>query len=136
MQLGQQPLAAHLVAALVEDHALDVPRARNLARPKRADEHIPSPFRELVACIEGHPRRRDRGYPEHDRLLHAFTKWHFRLPRSLIRAPEAHERPAVVAARKDDVDLVSAIRALLGLPDGAGLRMKDETLLIAMSERV
>ena len=58
-----------------------------------------------------------------------------RVPRALIRAPQAHERPAVVAAGHEHVDLVAAVRAVLALPDLTRAGMHGEPERRAVTER-
>ena len=58
------------------------------------------------------------------------------LPRPGIGAPVAHERPAVVRARLQDVDFVAAVRPVLVQPHLAGARMHRQAERAAMAERV
>src|SRR5262245_16994201 len=53
-----------------------------------------------------------------------------------ILAPETDDRPAVVASRLDDVDLVATVGPVLVVPELSGLRMHDERERVAVSERV
>ena len=53
----------------------------------------------------------------------------------VVVAAEAGRRPAVVASRQDDVDLVAAVRPVLGVEHGAGGRVHGEAELIAMPHR-
>ena len=110
--------------------------ARNLASAHRADEHVALPLRELAARVERHPRDRDRGRPVDDRILEALARETLRLPWAWIRAAEAHERPAVVCAGFQHVDLVAAVRSVLVLPDRAGGGMHREPERAAVPERV
>ena len=102
-------------------------RTGNLAGAQRPDKDIALPLRQLVARVERHPRHGDRRHPEHD--------WHFEalvsrglavLPRSRIRAAVAHDRPAVVRAGLQDVDLVAAVGAVLVLPHLASAGMHGQ----------
>src|SRR5258705_5608890 len=97
--------------------------AWNLAGAHAADKDVALPFREAVARIKRHAGDSDRRHPEHYRRLEAFMRGLLRLPRALVRATEAHNRPAVVASGPDDVDLVAAIGSVLVLPHLTGARM-------------
>jgi hypothetical protein len=55
--------------------------------------------------------------------------------RAGIVASEADEGPAVVAAGRDDVDFIAAVRSVLVVPDRAGVGMDDEGEGVAMPER-
>ena len=82
----------------------------------------PFHFAQLVAGVDRQARGRDRRHPVDDGVLEAFAREAFRLPRPRIRAARADERPAVVRAGLQDVDLVAAVRAVLALPELAGRR--------------
>jgi hypothetical protein len=56
--------------------------------------------------------------------------------RARVVASEAHDRPSVIAAPQDDVDLVTPIGAVLVVPERAGLGMDDEAERIAMPQGV
>src|SRR5437867_4085183 len=102
-------------------------RARNLARTQAAHEHVALPFRKLVACVESHAGESDRRHPEDKGLLEAFVRDSFGLPWSLVRAAEAHDRPAVVASGADDVDFIAAVGSVLVFPHLAGSRMNRKS---------
>src|SRR5436190_19255602 len=131
MQILEQAFAPQLLELVVEHDARESPGARDLADTRAADEQVAAPGRELVTRIHGEPRRRDRRQPHHDRLLDAFAERHGRDSRAVVVASEAPLRPAVVAARQDQVDLVAAVRAVLGGQHYAA-GMHDETELVAM----
>src|SRR5262245_298804 len=132
----EQRLAAGLFHGGVEHDALDATGAWDLAVAHAADEQISLPLREPVGRVEAHARRRYRRHEVDDRRHHAFELKALGLIRPGVRAAETHERPAVVAARLDDVDLIAAVRAHLGLPDRFRWLVPDETLGRAMAERV
>src|SRR6185503_2162569 len=102
---------------LIEQDAIELARARDLARAQAADEHVTLPRGQLVAGVEREARDRDRRSPIDDRRLEALVRRQLRLPRAGIRAAVAHERPAVVLAGANDVELVAAVRPVLALPD-------------------
>ena len=112
-----------------------VPRARDLAHAHAADEQVAFPLRQLAARVERHAGDRDRRRPVHDGIDEALARETFRLPRPRVRAPQAHERPAVVAAGLQHVDLVAAVRAVLVLPDLARARMHRDSHAVAMAQR-
>ena len=72
MQLGEHRFAPQLLLLVIEHHPLQVPRAGNLARTHSSHEHVPLPARKLVPRIDRHPRRRNRGNPEHHREFPSF----------------------------------------------------------------
>ena len=74
------------------------PGADDLAGAQAADEHVAFPFRQAVAGVERQARNRDRRHPVDDRIDEAVALELLRVPRALVRASQAHERPAVVAA--------------------------------------
>src|SRR5690606_12800672 len=123
---------------LVEQDALELPCARNLAVAHAADEHVALPFREPVAGIEREAGRRDRRHPEHARRLETVVRRvvAFVLPRPRIRPAEAHDRPAVVRAGPEHVELVAAVRAHLELTELARGRMNGEPERAAVAERI
>src|SRR5262245_17354731 len=123
---AQQPfLAAERLAA-------DLDAQQHLAL-ERADEQVAAPSRKHVAVIEGHAGWRDRRRPVPQRLLHAvFVRALVDLGAVVVYAVADH-RPAVVQALLDQVDLVAALRAVLVLPQLAGLRMEDEALRVAVA---
>src|SRR5688572_5222917 len=135
-QIHEQHLTAQLFPVVVEANALEMSRARDLAHAHAADERVALPIRELVARVDREARGCDRRHPVDDRILESFARKPFRLPRAGIRAARADERPAVVHAGLQYVDLVAAVRALLALPELARRRMHDETLRAAMPERI
>src|SRR5690606_20021959 len=76
-----------------------------------------------------------RRHPEHDRVLDTVGAELLRLPRAAVIAAEADHRPAVVAARDQQVDLVASVRPHLDLVDRAGRRMHGEAGRRSMAER-
>src|SRR5690606_30298168 len=111
---------ANLFHVLIEDDALNLPRARNLAEAYAADEQIPGPPGDPGARVEGHARGRDRRHEVDDRRDHALELEALGLIGTCVGTAETDERPAVVAPGLDDVDLVAAVRPHLALPDRAG----------------
>ena len=95
--------------------------SRNRACPlKRADQGTRLPLREQVAPVEGQGRRRDHRIPVVARLLHAglLDDRVADLRAGVVDAVHDH-RPAVVLALLDDVQLVTAARAVLHFPQPA-----------------
>src|SRR5262245_66482682 len=111
-----------------------MPRAGDLTKPHRAYEEIALPGRKTLAGVERHARRSNRGDPDEQRILHAFLRRSLRDARPLVRPAPAHARPAVVPARKKNVDFVAAVRAVFVLPDRPGLRMQSQSQLIPMTQ--
>src|SRR6185295_8653464 len=128
VKIDEQRLAPQLLHLLVEQDAIEMARAGNLALAQPADEHVTFPLRELVAGVEREARDRDRGRPVDHRRLVAVVRGHLVVERARIVAAIAHDRPAVILASLDDVELVAAVRAVLGLPELArhGMHCKAE----------
>ena len=96
----------------------------------------PFHFGSLLAGVERHAGQRNGRHPVDDRRFEAFLRKRRRLPRSRVAAAEAHDRPAVVGARLQDVDFVAAVRSHFVLPHLAGRRMHGEAERVAVAERV
>src|SRR5262249_53987865 len=77
----------------------------------------------------------DRWDPQNQRLLDAGRQWNIRDPRAFIAPAETELRPAIVASRRDDVDLVATVWSVLGRQDGAGRFMNRQAELIAVPVR-
>ena len=136
LEIREQHLATHFLAAFVQHNSLEMPGAGDLTHPKRADENIVFPVGELRARVERDAGDRDGWDPDDDRFLHALHLGLVGDARSLIRAAISHRRPAVVSSAADDIQFVAAVRAILVLPDFAGFGMHKQSKLVAMSERV
>src|SRR5260221_13931288 len=108
--------------------------ARDVALPHAASENVPLPLWETIASIEGQPRRRDCRHPEHQRRLHSFLPRPVVHARAKIETAEADDRPPIVLAGLEDVDLLPAVRTLLRFPDGAGIGGHGEPPRVAMPE--
>src|SRR5690606_571550 len=76
---------------------------------------------ELVARVDHQARRGDRRHPVAPGLLYPRTRGRRvnRLPLRRVVDAVAVDRPAVVGALLDQVELVAALRAVLTLPDVA-----------------
>ena len=111
--------------------------ARQLLARQPAHEHRAPPLCEAVARVDHQSRRGDRGHPVVHGRLHPLALGAHVDPRSApVVDPVAHDRPAVVPARQDQVDLVSALRAVLVEPEVAGLGMEREALRVAVAVAV
>src|SRR5206468_4564206 len=135
-QFAEQRFATQFFGVGVEDDTFEVAGPRDLAGAHRADEDVALPAWKAIAGVNGQARSCDRRNPRDERRLQAFSSGMFGNARTSIVAPVAHERPTVVAARQDDVDLVAAVRTVLAVPYHARLRMDDERQSVAMAERV
>src|SRR5690606_34416252 len=125
-----------LLPLLVEYDALKLPGPRYLAFAQAADEHAALPPGEDVAGVERHPGDRDRRYPEDQRRFRALERRVRRDDLPGIGASVADERPTVVRAGLQHINLVAAIRALLGDPKLTGPRVRHDAVAVAMPERV
>src|SRR6202044_1211522 len=95
---------------------------------QRTDEQIAFPFRKQVARVEHHAGRRDGWHPEIDRLIDAFHAVHavahrhvlasVSPPRVVLRTVR-YVGPAVVVTGSNNVDLVAALRSMIGGPQFA-----------------
>src|SRR6187549_2963955 len=101
---------------------------------QRAEERVVLPALELVAGVENETRRADRRHPEHPRVVHARLRPRNRRPG--VVATGRGERPAVVVARLEDVDLVAAERPDLGFPELTGHGVVREAVYVAVAEGV
>src|SRR5262245_55070546 len=63
VQVTQQRLATQLFHVVVEEHAIELARAGNLALAQAADEEVALPLRQLVARVEREPRYGNRRHP-------------------------------------------------------------------------
>src|SRR4029450_4928284 len=92
---------------------------------------------KLVAGVEDHSGDRDRGLVERERFFHArcrrgrlFVWW--QKPGSnagrvgRVCTAVGDDWPTVVQASLDDVDLVATLRAVIGLPQIAGLGVNGQ----------
>src|ERR1700730_3111162 len=111
-------------------------RSRNFALPHPAHEQVVLPRRKLVAGVERQPRWRNRRHPEDGRLLHPILVHLLVDARAQIEPAEADERPAVVLAWLEDVDLIATVRAILALPYLSGHRVNRQAQHVAMAHRI
>src|SRR5688500_7446558 len=133
VQLHEHRFAAGGQRLRVDDDALDV-LARSVAH--RADERMALPCGEFVAVVERQTRYRDSRYPEHDGLLEPRGRAPLADDGAVVIASERHSRPSVVLPRLNTIQLVAALRPLLGGPELARARMECKAERIAMTERV
>src|SRR5690606_1511877 len=108
---------------IVEHDALDVTGPARPPFHHRAHERAASPLREAVAGVKREPRDCDRRHPIEKRRLEPLARRLLADRRAVVVLAVRYERPAAVSARENHVDLVPAERAVLVLPDRAGLRM-------------
>src|SRR5688572_5624753 len=133
-QVAEQRLATQLFVVLVNQDSIEPAGAGNLPVAHAADEDVALPLGQTIAGIEGDARHGNRGHPVDDRVADSFLRER-PLPRTAVGAAEADERPAVVGAGHEDVDLVSAVWSVLDLPDGAGDRVPGHSQEGAMAHR-
>src|SRR5690606_2520299 len=94
---------------------VDDDAAQFLSR-QRGDEEVVFPSRETVARVEIDAADGERGCPVNDRRLHAFAGGFGGDGRAVVIHAVGDDRPAVVAAGLDAIELVAAARAVLGGP--------------------
>src|SRR5690606_5246005 len=109
---------------------------RDLAVAHAADEEIAGPAGDPRARIEGHARGRDRRHEVDDRRNRPLEFEALALIGTCVGTPQAHERPAVVAPRLDDVDLVAAVRSHLAFPGRSGRLVPYQALRRSMPDRI
>src|SRR5215204_1377767 len=114
-------LCRHLAAAHFE--------AAQLLATERRDEQVVLPARILLAVGERHAARRDGRRVVGDRLFHA----HFFTPGDAGLVAHRDDAPAVVLPFADDVDLVAALRSVLGLPELTGDRIPGQALRVPVA---
>src|SRR5690606_6516895 len=128
--------ATDLLPLIVEHDAMHLSGPRDAPELEPPYEEIVPPRGERVARIERHAGDRDRRIPEEHRILDADHRPQLRDGRAAVIASVAHERPAVVRARLQDIHLVPAERTVLVLPDLAGRRMDGHADHIAVTDGV
>src|SRR5262249_35191319 len=94
------------------------------------------PCREPIAGIKRDTRGANRRHPEDDGRLHVSPNRRFRDGRAGVFASIRGDRPAIIAARQDNVDFVATLRPVLAFPPRAGTRMDGEPQLIPMPHGV
>src|SRR5262245_15892345 len=109
-------------------------RARDSTCAHAADENIALPSWKAVTGVDGHAGSRDLRKPHDERRFEPVARGIFRNLRARIVPPEAHERPSVIATGQDDVDLIPTVGTVFVIPDGARLRMNDESQRIPVPE--
>src|SRR5262245_49889055 len=118
VELCQQRFVSLGLQRLVERDTL------KLLAAESAHEQIPLPFGNPIAGVKRQAGGADRRHPIHHRHFHARS-----IPRLLRRLvaridlPQRYDRPAVIAAGEQHVELVAPERPNLARPQGACLRM-------------
>src|SRR6202030_2044642 len=119
-----------------EHNPLQMTSASDLSSAHRTDKNVALPLRKTVAGINGHSSDGDGGYPHHDRRLQTFPRRVLGNARPSVVAPKADDGPAVIAAGKDDVDLIAAVRAIFVIPQSTSLWMDHKAQRIPVSKGV
>src|SRR5579871_189720 len=127
LEFAEQGFTAQFFGPCIEDNALQVTGAGDLAHAHRTHENVTLPVGKTVAGINGHAGNGDGGNPYHDGRFEAFPRGVFGNARSGVIASKADGRPAVIAAGEDDVDLIAAVGAILVIPQNTRYGMNDET---------
>ena len=99
-----------------------------------ADEQIATPPGEAITRVNHQARDADRRHPHVDRLLHALavrTRVNGQTGSVVDAKPD--DRPPIVAARLQPIQLIASLRAVLVRPYLAGLRMNGEALYVPMA---
>src|SRR4029079_4252657 len=112
--------------------AADAHVDERLAR-QRADQRVALPFGEQVAAIDQQRARAHRRVPPHLRRLEAVAGTMIRNVRAVVVADVRRLGPPIILARLDEVDLVAALRAHLGLPQPS-VRGEGQSQQVAMAE--
>ena len=76
------------------------------------------------------------GMEPDDRILEVLARRPTRDARAPVVAAIAHERPAVISPRANDVDLIAATWSLLGLPYFTGFGVDRQGVTVPMSDRI
>ena len=130
VQRSQQhfPLLRLLRLGVIERHA---PQRLPV---QRSEKRAALPALEPIARVEDQARRADYRVPEHPRVVHAFPGPRvIRHGRAGVVAARRHQRPPVVVAGKQDVDLVAAQWADFGFPQLAGFGVIRQAVRIPMA---
>ena len=97
-------------------------------------KRLPSPGRERATRVPLRARRRDHRVPVVDRLLEPLARRRRALDRTTgVLLPVARQRPAVVLAALEQVQLVAAARAVVDRPEAA-LAVEGERLHVALAD--
>src|SRR5690606_12745197 len=124
-ELGEHELVLH-------DFAVSDARADDAFGCEPAVQQVTLPLGEQLACVNGQSGGRNRLLPDVDRRLEPLDDSAASYARAGVIDAARLERPAVVAARLDEVDLIAAERSMLVGPQLAGLRMDGHTLDVTM----
>ena len=127
-QVRQQPLLMRYLRPV----ELEPNQQGELQRPH---EQVAAPRREPTGGVERHTGRRDRRIPIVDGLLEAGLGGTLADLLAGVIATVGNDRPAVILAGFGDVDLVTALRAVLDRPQPLRLRVERRRLYVAMTER-
>ncbi len=128
-----RPICGTSVSSLTTRWPSSVSRDEPLAR-HAADEQVAAPLGETVARVDHQSGDADRRHPHLRGLLHAFTvRAGVDGETGLVVHAETDDRPSVVPAWLNAIELVASLRTVLVGPDVAGLRMDGEPLHVAMS---
>ena len=102
----------------------------------RADKRLPFPLRELVAVIDRQTGDRNRRDPEDGRVFDVRSAETLADGRAIVVASEPSQRPAIVLAGFDQVELVTALRPFFSRPQLARALAVPEAERIAMAVRI
>src|SRR5690606_12352596 len=130
------PLFAIDEQVFLSRHALPFDLKSNQALlTKPPDEYAAAPLRKRIAGVPLHARRGDDWIPVIDRLLEAARLWRRTFDGDAsVFYPIGLQRPSVIPAGSDEVQLIAAARAVLNDPVAA-LRVHRCRLDVAMTER-
>src|SRR5690606_1009851 len=99
-----------------------------------ADKDVALPIRKRVALIEDHARWCDHRRPGVDRINHAFLLLDaFADGGAIIIYTKRHNRPSVIGARLDNIQLIAALGPMFNLPKNAGLGIDRGSLNVAVA---
>ena len=97
------------------------------------DEEVVFPLWEQIAGVEICTARSNRRHPIRERLLHAFLGSEVGHGGPVVIHAVGDDRPTVVEALLDEVELVAAARAVFDVVEFAGDGMEGEALRVAVT---
>ena len=98
-----------------------------------SDDEVISPFRHQVAGIDIDAANGNGGGPVNDWLLHTRHAGFVGDGSAVVVDAVGDDRPAIVAADTDGIQLIAAFWSVFGLPDRAADGMHNQALLVAMA---
>ena len=108
-------------------------RMPHTADPHRADKEVAVPRRKMLARIEGQPGGSDRWPPQDFRAFKLLEPRGLAYRNTRILTAIRSNGPSVICAALDDVCFITTLWPVLCRPEIAGLGVKTQTDLVAVT---